>query len=146
MSLKRRRPLNMRSTSEHKGGRKGESRFERFFSNILGGEFLTRKSARPRFFYVFFVLILVSIIVISEQQIRQKQRRITELENTYKSEITKLKANNQFIPYEKNKILINRMEERGFVTDEKQIFTVRETPKKAKKRRWFRRKEAADGK
>ena len=137
----------MRSTSNNnRNNKQEESKYLRFFSNILGGEFLTKKYMQPWFFYVFFILILVTIIVVSEQQIRAKQKKIRELENIYKSEITNLKANNQFIPYEKNKILIKTMEERGFITDEKQIFTVREMPKEVKKRRWFRRKEEKNGK
>lgn len=132
----------MKSTSNRNNNNQKQSRFARLFSQIFGGEFLIRKSMRPWLVYGFFVLLLVSALVVSEQQIRVKQKKITELENEYKSEITKLKANNQFIPYEKNKILIGKMEERGFITDEKQIFTVKKTPKAEKKRRWFRRKEA----
>ena len=43
--------------------------------------------------------------------------------------------------YEKNKILIQKMQEKGYVTDEKQCFTVKATPKPVVKRRWFERKE-----
>ncbi len=96
---------------------------------------------RPWYLYIFFLVVLITLMVISEQRISIKQKRIIELENTYKAEISKLKANNQFIPYEKNKILIQRMQEKGFITDEKQIFTVKETPKPVQKRRWFKRKE-----
>lgn len=120
---------------------KERTRFGEFFSNIFGGEILVKKKVRPWYLYFFFVLILVTILVVSEQRIHVKQKKITELENTYKAEISKLKANNQFIPYEKNKILIQKMQERGFVTDEKHTFTVKETPKPVEKRRWFKRKE-----
>ena len=120
---------------------KAKTKFGQFFSNIFGGEILVKEKMRPWYFYFFFVLILVSALVLSEQRIKGKQKKINELENTYKTEITKLKANNQFIPYEKNKILIQRMQEKGFITDEKQCFTVKETPKPVEKRRWFKRKE-----
>lgn len=96
---------------------------------------------RPWYLYFFFVIVLVTLLVISEQRIRVKQKKINELENTYKAEISKLKANNQFIPYEKNKILIQKMQDKGYITDEKHSFTVKETPKREEKRRWFRRKE-----
>lgn len=123
---------------------KEKTKFGQFFSNIFGGEILVKEKMRPWYFYFVFVLILVSSLVLSEQRIKGKQKKITELENTYKTEITKLKANNQFIPYEKNKILIQRMEEKGFITDEKQCFTVKATPKPVEKRRWFKRKERKD--
>lgn len=120
---------------------KEKTKFGQFFSNIFGGEILVKEKMRPWYFYFFFVLILVSTLVVSEQRIKGKQKKISELENNYKAEIAKLKANNQFIPYEKNKILIQKMQEKGFVTREKQCFTVKETPKPVEKRRWFKRKE-----
>jgi hypothetical protein len=118
-----------------------KSRFSRFFSNIFGGEILANRKMRPWYFYFFFVLALTTALVVSEQQIRAKEKMIDELEDTYKMEISRLKANNQFIPYEKNKILIQKMQEKGYITDEKQCFTVKETPKPVEKRRWFKRKE-----
>ena len=132
----------METTSRNNNTQKQEkNRFGNFFSNIFGGEILVNKKMRPWYLYIFFVVVLLTLLVISEQRINVKQKRIIELENTYKAEISKLKANNQFIPYEKNKILIQRMQDRGFITDEKQIFTVKETPKPVQKRRWFNRKE-----
>ncbi len=102
---------------------------------------MVKKKMRPWYFYVFFLLVLVTILVISEQRIHIKEKKIIELENTYKAEISRLKANNQFIPYEKNKILIQKMQEKGYVTDEKQCFTVKATPKPVEKHRLFKRKE-----
>ena len=135
----------METTSKNNTRNKPEkTRFGNFFSNIFGGEILVNKKMRPWYFYFFFVLILVTALVISEQRIRAKEKEIIQLENTYKEEISKLKANNQFIPYEKNKILIQKMQEKGFITDEKQSFTVKETPKPVQKRRRFKRKERKD--
>lgn len=132
----------MKTTSENRTTtKKGNSPFRRFFVNVFGGEFLAKKTMRPWYFYFIFVLVLVALLVVSEQRIRMKQKKINDLENVYKAEISKLKANNQFIPYEKNKILINKMQEKGFITDEKHIFTVEKSVKKEEKQRWFRRKE-----
>lgn len=132
----------METTSRNNNPKQQEkSGFRSFFSNIFGGEILVNKKMRPWYFYFLFVLVLVAALVVSEQQIRAKQNEIVELEDTYKMEISRLKANNQFIPYEKNKILIQKMQENGYVTDEKQCFTVKATPKPSEKRRWFRRKE-----
>ncbi len=132
----------METTSKNNTAPQPEkTRFGEFFSNIFGGEILVNKKIRPWYFYVFFLLVLVTTLVISEQRIRIKEKKIIELEDTYKAEISKLKANNQFIPYEKNKILIQKMQEKGYVTDEKQCFTVKTTPKPVEKRRWFERKE-----
>jgi hypothetical protein len=129
------------TTKTQRNDKPEKSGFGRFFANIFGGEILVKKQMRPWYFYFFFLLILVTVLVISEQRIHVKQKKITELENEYKLEISRLKANNQFIPYEKNKILIQKMQEKGYITDEKQCFTVKATPKPVEKRRWFRRKE-----
>ena len=132
----------METTSKtNREQRTEKSGFSRFFSNIFGCEILANRKMRPWYFYFLFVLLLVVALVVSEQQIRAKEKEIIELENTYKLEISRLKANNQFIPYEKNKILIQKMQEKGYITDEKQCFTVKETPKPVEKRRWFKRKE-----
>ncbi len=132
----------METTSHNPQNPKNErTRFGEFFSNIFGGEILVKKKMRPWYVYFFFLAVLVTLLVISEQRIHVKQKKIVELENVYKAEISKLKANNQFIPYEKNKILIQKMQERGYITDEKHTFTVKETPKPVEKRRWFKRKE-----
>ena len=132
----------METTSHNPQNPKNErTRFGEFFSNIFGGEILVKKKMRPWYVYFFFLAVLVTLLVISEQRIHVKQKKIVELENVYKAEISKLKANNQFIPYEKNKILIQKMQERGYITDEKHTFTVKETPKPMEKRRWFKRKE-----
>lgn len=132
----------METTSKTTNDNKTEkTRFGNFFSNIFGGEILVNKKMRPWYLFFFFLLVLIILMVISEQQINAKHRKITELENEYKTEISKLKANNQFIPYEKNKILILKMQEKGYITDEKHCFTVKESPKPVEKRRWFKRKE-----
>ena len=132
----------METTSHNPQNPKNErTRFGEFFSNIFGGEILVKKKMRPWYVYFFFLAVLVTLLVISEQRIHVKQKKIIELENVYKAEISKLKANNQFIPYEKNKILIQKMQERGYITDEKHTFTVKESPKPVEKRRWFKRKE-----
>lgn len=129
------------TTKTQRNDKQEKTGFGRFFANIFGGEILVKKQMRPWYFYFFFLLILITVLVISEQRIHVKQNKITELENEYKLEISRLKANNQFIPYEKNKILIQKMQEKGYITDEKQCFTVKATPKPVEKRRWFRRKE-----
>ena len=132
----------METTSKYTPEQQPErTRFRDFFSNIFGGEILVNKKTRPWYCYAVFLLVLGSILVVSEQKIHVKEKKIIELENTYKTEISRLKANNQFIPYEKNKILIQKMQEKGYITDEKQNFTVTVTPKPVEKRRWFQRKE-----
>lgn len=137
----------MDSTSEvsRRKKEKPKSRFRLFFENVLGGEFLLSPKMLPWYPYILFVILLMGVSVVSEQRILDKKEKITQLENEYKAELSKLKTNNQFIPYEENQILIETMKSRGYVLDEKHNYTVVvEKPVKEKKRRWFR-KEAKDG-
>lgn len=123
---------------------KPKSRFRLFFENVLGGEFLLSPKMLPWYPFLLFVILLMGISVVSEQRILDKKAKIAELENEYKAELSKLKTNNQFIPYEENQALIETMKSRGYVLDEKHNYTVVvEKPVKEKKRRWFR-KEAKD--
>ena len=101
--------------------------------DVFGGEFLLSRQMLRWYPYIALVFVLMAVMIISEQRIQDKKRTITRLENQYKAELSRLKANNQFIPYEENQILIQKMQERGYVLNEEQNYTIRvkrETPKR----------------
>ena len=82
----------METTSKYTPEQQPErTRFRDFFSNIFGGEILVNKKTRPWYCYAVFLLVLGSILVVSEQKIHVKEKKIIELENTYKAEISRLK-------------------------------------------------------
>lgn len=113
---------------------------KRGFSNVLkdvfGGEFLLSRQMRRWYPYIAFLLVLMAVMVVSEQRITEKKRKITRLENQYKAELSRLKANNQFIPYEENQILIQKMQDRGYVLNEEQNYTIRVKREVPEKRKW----------
>ena len=135
----------MDSTSQvaQKKKAKPESSFRHFLKNVLGAEFLLAPEMRPWYAYILFVFVLMGITIVSEQSIVKKKAQIEQLENQYKAELSKLKTNNQFIPYEENQILIETMQSRGYILDEKHNYTVPIEHQVKEKRRWFR-KEAND--
>lgn len=101
--------------------------------DVFGGEFLLSRQMLRWYPYIALVFVLMAVMIISEQRIQDKKRKITRLENQYKAELSRLKANNQFIPYEENQILIQKMQERGYVLNEEQNYIIRvkrETPKR----------------
>ena len=104
---------------------------------VFGGEFLLSQQMRPWYPYIVFVLVLVAILVLSEQRINEKKQEINQLENEYKSELSQLKANNQFIPYEENQMLIQKMKDRGYVLDEEHNYTIHIPRPVKEKRRFF---------
>ncbi|MBO7491592.1 MAG: hypothetical protein J6T59_04030 [Bacteroidales bacterium] len=116
-----------------------EPKSESFFNKVFGGEFLTDPRMRPWYLYILILTILISFSILSEQRIMQKQKRITRLEQEYKAEISKLKANNQFIPYEESKALIETLKGRGFEFDESSDYTVTITTPKEEKFVWLKK-------
>lgn len=113
--------------------------------NVFGGEFLLSRQMRPWYLYILFVLVLVTSLVVSEQSISNKKKKVARLESVYRQEVSKLKANNQYIPYEENKVLIQKLLDRGFVFDNNHNFTIRmKKPADTRKRHLFKKKEKKD--
>ena len=135
----------MDSTSEIKE-KKPRKSGTGWLRRVFGGEFLLSQQMRPWYPYIVFVLLLAAGLVINEQAANEKRQEIGKLENEYKAELSRLKANNQFIPYEENQIFIQKMKERGYVQDEEHNFTIHiARPVKEKKRfLLFRKKQGCD--
>ena len=70
------------------------------------------------------VICLITAIIINEQQITKKQNKIKKYENEYKEALSKLKKNNQFIPYQESQELLKMIEERGFVKNDKNRYKI----------------------
>ena len=127
----------MRSTTHSEEKPTQEKRgWSKVLKDVFGGEFLLSRQMRRWYPYVAFVLVLMAVLVVSEQRITEKKKKITKLENQYKAELSRLKANNQFIPYEENQILIQKMQDRGYVLNEERNYTIRVKREAPKKRKW----------
>ena len=132
----------MRSTTHNEENPSQERRgWSKVLKDVFGGEFLLSRQMRRWYPYVAFVLVLMAVMVVSEQRITEKKKKITKLENQYKAELSRLKANNQFIPYEENQILIQKMQDRGYVLNEERNYTIRVKREATKKRKWWRKDE-----
>ena len=130
----------MRSTTHSEENPSQERRgWSKVLKDVFGGEFLLSRQMRRWYPYIAFLLVLMAVLVVSEQRIQEKKKKITKLENQYKAELSRLKANNQFIPYEENQILIKKMQDRGYVLNEEQNYTIRVKREAPKKRKWWRR-------
>lgn len=129
----------MKSTTHNEENPQKEKRgFSKVLKDVFGGEFLLSRSMRRWYPYIALVLVLMAVMIISEQRIQEKKRHINRLENQYKAELSRLKANNQFIPYEENQILIQKMQDRGYVLDEESNYTIRVKRETATRRKWKR--------
>lgn len=138
----------MKSTTKTNGNAKQKEpgRIGSTFKRVFGGEFLLGKQMRHVYIYMAFLFVLVAVMIVSEQRIREKNRKINKLEIEYKNEIARLKANNQFIPYEQNKLLIQSMIDRGYVFDERHDYTVTVRRPVEEKKHWFKRNKQQDEK
>lgn len=114
----------MESTTNRTGKQKSTKPNGGWLRRALGGEFLLSKQMLPWYPYLLFVLILTCILIVSEQLIVEKKEKIVRLQNEYKAELSNLKANNQFIPYEENQMLIHKMEERGYHLNQEHTYTI----------------------
>lgn len=130
----------MRSTTHNEENPSQERRgWSKVLKDVFGGEFLLSRQMRRWYPYVAFVLVLMAVLVVSEQRIQEKKKKIAKLENQYKAELSRLKANNQFIPYEENQILIQKMQDRGYVLNEERNYTIRVKREAKEKRKWWRK-------
>ncbi|MEG2070537.1 MAG: hypothetical protein RR034_04105 [Bacteroidales bacterium] len=110
------------STKEHQTQENLEQKTT--FRQLMGGEFLLNKKMIKWYPYFFLLFIMVGILVVNERSIISKKEKIKDLEIEYKKTISNLKKNNQFIPYEQNQLLIEMMNEQGFVKNDKQVYKI----------------------
>lgn len=95
-----------------------------WFWQILGGEFLIMPKVKNWYPYILLIFVMIVSAVVSEKYIKEKQIIIKKKEIEYKEEITKLKKNNQFIPYEQNQELIQLLEEQGFLKNDEVMYKI----------------------
>lgn len=93
-------------------------------TQLFDGEIIMSKNVRR--FYPYFLLLLVFTIsiIISERSITKKQKQIKTYENEYKTALSELKKNNQFIPYQESQELLQIIEEKGFIKNDKNRYKI----------------------
>lgn len=93
-------------------------------SKIFGGDIITSKQALKFYPYILMVVVFIILIIINEQSIAKKQKQIKRYENEYKEVLSKLKKNNQFIPYQESQELLRIIEEKGFQKSDKNRYKI----------------------
>ena len=101
-----------------------------FWKQLLSGDFLFAPETVRWYPYVTYVFLLMILIVLNEHNMDAKRQKIKQLETEYKQTISALKHNNQYILYEQNQELKQRLNDRGFEKKEKNIYKIIvQTPK-----------------
>jgi len=114
----------METTYKQNSSSKKSGKEKSTFREFMGGEFLLSKAAIKWYPYLFLLFVLAGIVVINERSVMSKENKIKELDEEYKKNISDLRNNNQFISYDTNQKLIEMMEEKGFVNDDKKIYKI----------------------
>ena len=95
-----------------------------FWKQLLSGDFLFAPETVRWYPYVTYVFLLMILIVLNEHNMDAKRQKIKQLETEYKQTISALKHNNQYILYEQNQELKQRLNDRGFENKEKNIYKI----------------------
>ena len=101
------------------------------WKQLLSGDFLFSKETVRWYPYIAYLFLLLILTVLYEHHMDSKRQYIKHLENEYKTTISELKHNNQYIPYEENQQLKKMLNDRGFENRNNQIYriTVKNTNK-----------------
>lgn len=114
----------MKTTYRKQEKESSEPKRQFTLSRIFDGEFFMSSQVRRHWPYFAMVTAFILGIIISEQSITKKQKLIKQYENEYKETLSKLKKNNQFIPYKESQELLQIIEEKGFVKDDKSRYKI----------------------
>ena len=113
----------MISTSKQEP-KQAKAKGDSFWKQLLAGDFLFAKETIRWYPYLAFVFILLVLTVINEHSMDAKRHRIKQLETEYKQTISLLKHNNQYILYDENQKLIQKLNDRGFEKNDKHIYKI----------------------
>jgi len=91
---------------------------------FLAGYFLLSKRVTFWYPYLIYLFVLIVIMVFNEHEIILKQKKLQNLNNTYKMEIGRLEKHNQFIPYSVRQHIENSMRNKGFNTNDKNCYYI----------------------
>lgn len=116
----------MKTTNKNIASNSGNSHAKSDFSfgKLMGGEFLLSKKVIKWYPYFLLLFLMMVLIVANERSVANKQDKISDLSVEYKDAITKLKKNNQFIPYDQNQLLLEKLKNQGFNKYPKQTYKI----------------------
>ena len=94
------------------------------FRDFITGEIMVDKDVKSTYPFIGFVVLLFVLSILTQQCGERKVALIRKKQTEYKEGLSRLKQNNNFIPYEQNQELIKMMEERGFVKNDRHLYKV----------------------
>ena len=94
------------------------------WKQLLSGYFLFSKETVRWYPYIAYLFLLLILTVLYEHHMDSKRQYIKYLENEYKINISELKHNNQYIPYEENQQLKKILNAKGFENRNNQVYRI----------------------
>lgn len=91
---------------------------------IVTGEFMVDESFTSTYPYIGFLIVLIALVIITHQRGERKEDQIRKKQAEYKEGLSRLKQNNNFIPYEQTQELLKMVEEQGFTKSDRHLYRV----------------------
>ncbi|MDL2308091.1 hypothetical protein LJC68_01900 [Bacteroidales bacterium OttesenSCG-928-B11] len=94
------------------------------FWAFMGGDFLLHKKVTQFYPYLVMLILLAAIIIANDNWIRRKEKKLERIENEYKNTVSKIKKQNEFLPYDTAEKVMQLLKEEGFTKDEKKLYKI----------------------
>lgn len=113
----------MKSADRKEKKRKKEEKRSAFWT-FMGGDFLLHKKVTQ--FYPFFILLilLTAVLIANDKWISNKEAKLKNIEDQYKNTVSKIKKQNEFLPYDSAEKLMKLLKEDGFIKQEERLYKV----------------------
>lgn len=113
----------MKTANKQERKQKKEEKRSAFWS-FMGGDFLLHKKVMQFYPYFFMLFALAAIIIANDAWIGKKEKKLQKIENEYKTTVSKIKKQNEFLPYDTATKLMELLQEEGFKKDQKQLYKI----------------------
>lgn len=114
----------MRVTSKKRPEKEKTDKGKSSFWEFLGGDFLLHPLVVRWYPYIILLFFLAAITVFNEKSVIRKTKKLDKLDREYKTTLSELKQNNEYIPYDEEQELIKILSSEGFVKDYKSVYKV----------------------
>ncbi|MCQ2286273.1 MAG: hypothetical protein MJZ76_05300 [Bacteroidales bacterium] len=114
----------MRTTHQVERKPKPEKERKGTLSDLFDGEIFFSPTAMKLYPIMGLILLFCGLLIYNQNKLDEKRKKINALENEYNEELSNLKKNNQFIPYEESQELLQIIEEKGFKKNESSRYKI----------------------
>lgn len=108
---------NKQKTKEKEGKRSA-------FWIFMGGDFLLHKKVVQFYPYFLLLFLLAAITIANDIWIARKEKKLDNIDEQYKSTVSKIKKQNEFLPYDSAEKLMQLLREEGFEKEDDRLYKI----------------------